>query len=64
MDPALRSREREAERGCDLLVRPAFDVAQHDRRAILEWQGPEPGSEERLQLAPLSDGVGGRRRTG
>src|SRR6266536_4256425 len=56
VDAALRCCEREIEGVSDLLVRPAFDVAEHDRNAKFERQGEQSFGQESAQLVFLRDG--------
>jgi hypothetical protein len=46
MDPALRRRDRNAERLGNLGVREPLDVAPHDRRAVVERQRGELADEQ------------------
>ena len=57
MDPALGSGKRELECARDFLVRPAFNVAQHQRRPVLERKLSELGGEERRELPAFSESV-------
>ena len=53
MDAALGRRERQLEDVRDLLVREAEHVAEDERSAVVGLELPDPGGEERLELARL-----------
>ena len=56
--PRLDRADRHAERVGDLLVAQAVDLAQHDHRALIEWQRVERAPQPRRDLLALQRAVG------